>query len=397
VDARNTESNPRKASFPLCLAITIGAVALGLMFSAGAALISPAVQMGDWNFYLMKYADPYRDMVPPAIPGSHESNIGFRLLVPCVAHAIGIGEKGTEVLLAGLSFIFILIVVTGMRRVAPSVGALASIAVLLVGMHPWSLFTSAVTGYFDGFAFTFLAAACFTRRPVLAGFFVMFAGLCDERGLLGACFLPWVHASLFEEDDPRVMADLGSFIARNKGFHAVALGWALYFGLRSIFAAVFKIHAYPATWGLPGADSPIYIVLAALMVFQLGWVPLLWEMRPSALRGASWINGAWIAVLLFSLLASCIVRDLTRSMSYSFPVIFIAICRLLKGNPRRRAERLLLIAAVGSLLIPNFEMLKPITGRPTIRWMKPMAAVVPHVREFVKKELGIHELESESH
>ncbi len=325
---------------------TVVAIALFRAFPSYDALASD-FHRGTWRDVQIKFDHPLIDTSRIFTPGSHESKLTFRLTVPILAHVFHLGETGLLILfaLAGLVLLYLVLKVVftlkGSKR--------AALFVCLATACAWpgeAAFHELRGGYYDALALCLLVAACATSSSLLTAALVFLAAWTDERALIASSFV-----FLF-------------YVRRGKPA-AVVVAAAAYLGARAYLTATHSYTIVTSGIGLSVLSQQAKMIPLAIwsglsgawILVALGAVALFREKRYLATAGF----GGALAVMIAASLA---VADMTRSMAYCLPAVFVALTVL---NPKQ-IEKLCAIAAAISLLVPSYYL----EGSTGFFWLYPL-------------------------
>jgi hypothetical protein len=301
---------------------------------------------GTWRDVQIKFDHPLIDTSRIFAPGSHESKLTFRLTVPILAHILHLDETGLLILfaLAGVVLLYLVLKVTFTLTASKR----AALFVCLATACTWpgeAAFHELRGGYYDALALCLLVAAFATSSSLLTATFLFLAAWTDERALIASSFVLLFHA-------------------RRGKTAALIVAAAAYLGTRAYLTATHS-------------DVDVSGIGFAIFLQQLNVIPLaIW----------SGLGGAWILVavglialfreerylaaagfcgaLAVMIVASLAVVDVTRSMAYCLPAVFVALTVL---NPKQ-IEKLSVIAAAISLLVPSYYL----EGSAGFWWLYPL-------------------------
>ena len=319
--------------------------------------------LGTWQRALVQVDHPFTDMgrLFPDWANQHEAMLTFRITVPLAAHLLGLRRAGILIFqgLAGVVFLYASLAlackITASRKAALSVALAAACC--------WageSGFHELRGGYFDIFAICLLVLALLAESPLLTAVCMLLAAFTDERAVLAS---PLVF--LFA-------------VTRSS-----RVGWRTLFGGKAI-AVPLAIAAYGA--------ARLYFTLKyslAVMTGGNGLSVLSHQLNLVPLGLLTGLNGAWLLVgcgvavlwlgrryaLAVSLLAAValsagsglLVRDISRSVAYCFPAVFVALSVLSRHQSAEEVEKIAVWAGVISLLVPEYQ----IYGSSTPFWLPP--------------------------
>jgi hypothetical protein len=327
------------ASFGLC---TI----LPWFFSCPALRPNPAGRetvARYWQGIVQRKIDhPLYDYTREFPPESNEAKRNFRMLVPLLARASGLGFTGVHLVRFGLQAVLLVGLLLAAERACAdrltALGAALTITGTQVGTAVWR----DAFGWFDNCAHAFVVLAILARNPWLAGTAAVAGLFVDERVL---CALPLV--ALFHA------------VTGGRRSTLLGLGGAVpvYLATRAALSWQFGLHN-PLAWiGVAPVLIPNLANAPAAFWFGLegGWLFMAAATRGSASRQRE-IAGLFVWTLLV-LMASGLVGDFTRSTSYAFPAPLVALAILARsewaaGN-LAGLRRLAGLAAAVSLFVPN--------------------------------------------
>lgn len=299
--------------------------------------------------------------------GSHASKKTFRLTVPVVGHFLGLGILGALVLqfVAGvLLFYFAADIVhrsTGDRSTA-------LFATLAVGFSSPGIASFVdLGGFFDGVALFFLAAAIRADRPLWIGTSVFLAAWTDERALIASSLVLLYHSIRAENRDAQEGAgpdETFRITFLRPATLAVVGAWIGYFALR--FSLAFSLGLETATGGVGLGvflDQVNMIPMGVWSGLEGGWLlvalailALVVERRFALLAAFLFFLGVVVAVALS-------VVDVTRSMTYALPALFVAIRILARVDRRSQVRLYSALACLVSLAWATYG-----AGGPTTIW-----------------------------
>lgn len=299
-------------------------------------------------------------------PASHAAKTAFRLVAPSLAHLLGLGPAGLKLLevCCGL-LLFVLVAVAAERTSGER--RLAVLTTLLVASCFMGI-TAFVEhrGFFDGVALLGLALACAWRNPLAVLMGVSLACWTDERGALAAGLVALLHFS-------EAPAEAGAKRALDPCCLAVALALGLYGAGRAWLAARYGLQT-------PLAGTGAHYLVRQLNNLPLGlWTGLeggwllvlaagvsLWRAGRRALLGCAVLAGGLVIGAAFS------VWDITRSMIYLLPALFLALRLLREHEPAPARLTLCRVAFLLSLLWPNLYT----AGKGEVSWNYPLPLMV---------------------
>ncbi len=313
-----------------------------------------------YSYYFEKIRHPF---LPSAQlnDDSHKSKMAFRLTVPLLGKALGIGSGGSgkDIVVLYLIQSLLLLPFLYMLLELPARFTSRKNALLFaVGCSFTYLCKAFFWDYdfwFDAYAYFFILAGLYFRNPLLVALSLFLAAWTDERAFTA---LPGVFLfHLIQQADYRIPGTPGQVkkAVVSRECLAVVLAGFLYLLLRVLLTLKSEL------WTPVGAQAGVSLdMIPYQFQHRLIGVFLTFE--------GLWLIPAWCLFLLFSrhkafflvlLLVLCAqvviaysVYDITRSMAYSFPVLIIFFA-LLARNAGRYVHTFLPVAAMACLLIPT--------------------------------------------
>lgn len=333
--------------------LMVGAVLCALLpplFSWPELPPMPAPAQAAWAQYWhdilkLKVDNPAYDYTRDFPPESNQAKRNFRITVPLIAHATGLGMSAVPVIRFALQGMLLVCLLLAAERACgdrlAALGAALAVAGTYVGTSVWM----DEWGWFDNCAQAFLLLALVVRGPLPVAAAMLAAAFTDERSLIAAplvcLFHAWTGAGRGARWAP--LATIPAYVAAR-----AALSLAL--GLHNASAGIgtydmvsLNLRAFPA-----GAWS----------AFEGGWL-LVAVACLASFRASRRVQALLLAAAASApVLAAVAVTDFSRSASYGFPAVLAGLAlwaSLPAGAPgtRDRIRRWAAAAAVVSLISPN--------------------------------------------
>lgn len=353
--------------------ILVLSVSLFRAFPSYDALRTPFVQ-STWRPVQIKIDHPLADMSRLFPPDSHEGKLTFRLTVPILAHVLHLGQPGVMVLcvFAGLLLLWCVLNVTyrltGSRK--------AALYTCLATACTWpgaGAFHQMLGGCcYDMIAICALFGALCSAPSVVTAACVFFAAWTDERALI-ACPLVFVFWMTEDGTAGRVV-----FSRKHVG---IVLGAAAYFATR-----VYLTTAYSLTPIVSGGVG-WRVLSQQVNAIPLGvwsglggqWLLVVCGLAAAWLQKQRMIAVALCVALVFVMGTALCVLDMTRSMAYCLPAVFVAMS-LLRRETTRWLERVAFTSCLVSVIFPTYYIqgstgawwLYPLPMQ-AVRWLLPLA------------------------
>ena len=349
------DSLAAKKSWILVSSLLLTAIALFFAFPSYNDIDPRA-----WEPFFQKAATPFQNSPYPA--DAHINQLTFRLYMPLLVHYTHLRITGLMILygLIGIANFYLVLRITNSifndRRTALLIGLCA--AFIYFGKCS---FTEIRGEMFDGVAMFFLLLALYTRSALLTGLFIFLASWTDERGLIASC-LVWLFIIINQQDK--------SFIKRffSPSVLFIYIAWVAYFAGRYFLTAHYGMHAGngPALWALSfemnNMPIGIWSALEGLWILVIySWVLLYKDKQYPEL----FLYLLFTATILF---ISFCVWDITRSVMYLFPAVFISLKVIKDRLDAAVFNRLLLYALALCFVYPAYYS----GGKNQIWWTYPL-------------------------
>lgn len=283
---------------------------------------------------------------------SHLEKRSYRLLVPLLAHTFGFGLKTALIIQQVLACLFLLLALATLRKFfQDNLSALFAAMMMAVSFPGQWGFCDFFC--FDGYAYFLIALAVWTTSPWVLAAAVFAGGLSDERVIMVTPLI-WLWISI------RNGREAGGFSVRSLlwprvNHLALSAAVILFVLLRLYIAAkwgslyetsdicqwaVIKkcIHFLPSAI-LTGLKGGIIIFLAAIALFL--------ARRRFALLALA------VCAVIPSLMTTLMVFDLSRSLYYAFPALFMAMAVLAQQCSVSDCRKITFCAFLGSALFPT--------------------------------------------
>jgi hypothetical protein len=343
----------------------IVAIALFRAFPSYDSLRTPFSEM-TWRDVQVKFDHPLIDTSRIFPTGSHASNLTFRLTVPVLAHIFNLDRIGLLIFFACIGFVLLYLVLvvaftlSGSKRVA--------LFVCLTTACTWpgaAAFHELRGGYYDALALSLLVAACATSSSLLAAAFLFLAAWTDERALIASTFVFLLYAYRLS-----LCNDAGGFRRFLVGKPAaVVAAIAAYLGTRAYLTATHSyVHAASGI-GLSILSQQTNVIPLAIWSGLGGsWILVLLGGLALFLQRRCLVAAAFCCALIGATAASMAVADVTRSMAYCLPAVFVALAALSRSKGIRQIEKLAAISGAISLLVPTYYL----EGTGGLWWLYPL-------------------------
>jgi hypothetical protein len=304
----------------------------------------------NWEGILEKRDHPFLDMALKYGEGHHNANANYRLIVPLAAKVLGLGVRGIFALQSVCAVLLLWVVARVASRATGD--HVASFFVTCGVASTWSgtMGFMELYGVFDGEALLLVCCAALFETPWLVGLCVFLGAWTDERALVASSLVLVYQVARRQRDGADWRASyLGAAPI------AVVVAWVAYFAAR--FAISFYSHM---SLGFGSANLKWVLVdanngpLASWTALEGGWllvlaaiVVLVRQRRPLFLL-------AYCGAISVMLLVAMSVIDITRSMAYMLPAIFVALEVLAEVETGPHLRGLCAASSAVSVLWPNY-------------------------------------------
>lgn len=366
-----TESFTRSSNFPLRLALLC---CLITFVTGGDAVVSvlagydTLAESDTWQFLQKQIVSPLTTY-SVLDPYHHTSKMGYRLLPPYIGKLCwNCSLKGQMLFLIGLEylagFLFFLftykLLIPYCKNKVPLTWLLLGLCFTFLG----KIFFWDTYAYFDAYALLFLSLSLYTPSPVLIFLYLSLAFWTDERSMVASAL---VGLWWFMADDPseKHAAYFGKFARVPSPRHwAIALALGVTFGLRWLLATQY---------GRPSVTSITQIIAEAKFTliktrlielipfvsvssFESYWVYVTGAVVVLGLNRERWAAAFYLLAISASFGVSFLVYDMTRSIMYAFPALFIGIRIMARELPTKVFQRLALGVLFAAALYPTYYL-----------------------------------------
>ncbi len=331
------------------------AIIAGLVFSGGISLSAKFALFGDGEWYAYDYKAQHltADMSLIHEAGSHAAKLTTRVTFPFTVRILHLNRNRLP-----LFFLFQAALLTGLtyavvyRETASRVVAVFS-TLFFASTITWSLSIWPATGFSDGTAWILaLSALLIPQRTIFLLIPLGVAALwTDERALLSliACLL----VRLWNDSERLQLSELLAWVSIP----------VVYLTTRLIASNL--LHWNTATEGISLAsiipslsDSYPYL----FFTFSLGWILLAADLTASFKNKP--LRSLLVTIFVLGvIIISHTVHDITRSITYLFPIFLIPLLDFNGSKTRTNLKDpqlnpLIAFTIITCLLIPNIEIIR---------------------------------------
>jgi hypothetical protein len=233
------------------------------------------------------------------------------------------------------------------------------------------------TLFYDSFAYLGLMLSIYFYDKKISILFLIFSFFVDERAVIPSLILP-IYYILNNYEFSKIPTRIGELlrllIFKNKSFYYVAISISAYFLIRTILYVQFDLKTPVGSnsgvsigFALRHGMNMIYAIYYALKIFLI--FPML------AIYALAVNKHHWLAISLFLIFFACLlistsVDDVTRSMSFSFILIFIAFKLAYEFKETKPLRHILYLMFIVHLITPTYTLLLSLIPMEPWRWGK---------------------------
>ena len=233
------------------------------------------------------------------------------------------------------------------------------------------------TLFYDSFAYLGLMLSIYFYDKKISILILVFSFFVDERAVIPSFVLP-IYFILNKYEFSKISTSLWDafrlLILNNKSFYFVAISISVYVMIRTVLYVQFDLKTPVGSnsgvtlgFALRHGANMIYAIYYALKVFLI--FPIL------AIYAMAVKKNYWLAISLFLIFVACLVvstsvDDVTRSMSFSFILIFITFRLATEFNEIRPLRHILYLMFIIHLITPTYTLLLNLIPMEPWKWGK---------------------------
>jgi hypothetical protein len=326
--------------------LAVVAISLLRAFPSYEALHTDFVK-ATWRNAESKFDNPMTDSGAMFPSESHESKLAFRLTVPVLAHVFHLRRTGALILFAGAGVLLLHTVLGVAYTITTSKTAAFSVCLATACAWPGEAgFHELRGGYYDAMALCLLLLSLPVTSPLLTAILVFLAAWTDERSLLASSFL--------------------FLIGKPAATLAACAG---YVGVRTYLTLT---HSFAAT---TTAGIGFAVLCRQANIIPLGiwtglsgnWIIVVCGLIALLLRKRYLMAVGYVLALVMTVGVALSVVDVTRSMSYCLPAVFVGLA-FLNNEPIRTVEKIAILSGLVSLVVPTHY----VEGNAGLWWLYPL-------------------------
>lgn len=233
------------------------------------------------------------------------------------------------------------------------------------------------TLFYDSFAYLGLMLSIYFYDKKISIFILVFSFFVDERAVIPSLVMP-IYFILNKYEFSKIPTSLSEvfklLILNNKSFYFVSLSIIVYVSVRTLLYFQYDLKTPVGSnsgvtlgFALRHGANMFYALYYALKIFLIFPVLAVYAM---AIK-----RHYWLAISLFLLFTACLVvstsvDDVTRSMSFSFILIFITFQLAAEFKETRPLRHLLYLMFIIHLITPTYTLLLNLIPMEPWRWGK---------------------------
>ena len=290
------------------------------------------------------------------------TNLRFRRTIPVLAYALNLRRNGLLFIFAVSGIVLLLGTLHTVERVTSSRKAAFLVCLAVACAWPGeAAFHDLRGGYFDAVALCLLVLALALSSPVPVALCVFLAAWTDERALLASAFVLLFAISR----SPKT--GWGS-LKCGKPLGVMA-AWVAYLATRAWLTSFDSLATTSGGLGLTAFTQQLNAVPLGIWTGLGGcWILTGCGVVSCIFQKRHWMSVFFCGALLLLAALAAAITDITRTMSYGLPAVFLALNLLACGEPVRRIERVALLSAAVAFATPTYY----VQGSSGFWWIYPL-------------------------
>lgn len=279
-------------------------------------------------------------------PSSHQAKLAFRLTMPIIAHIFHLGITGI-LMFQGLIGILLFYFSTKLfERITEDKVSALLLTFSLAFIYAGRVSFTEIRGVFDGLSLFLLVFSMYFKNPTLIFLGIFLTSWTDERGLIASAivFLFWLYAK--ESYGKRIF---------NKQTIAIVVAWIAYFTSRYFVALTFNFSTNTAGTGLKlFIEQTNNLPIGIWSALEGNWIFIFISLFILFKQKKYLFFFFYVWGILIMLLVAMSVFDITRSMAYLLPAMFLSIIIIKEIETKTTLRQTILLAATLSFLYPAY-------------------------------------------
>lgn len=303
----------------------------------------------NWNSINEQIQNPFEKK--DYTPTTHMANTTFRLTVPIIAKVLGFKEHRILILQI-IALVLFFYFAAMLFKIITNDLVSASLATLgLAFIFPGNVLVSDLRGLFDGIAYCFILGAMYSKNPFLIFLFTILSSFTDERALIASC-LVFLWFNLISNDFNNFK--FLTFFKFNSKIISIFIAWITYFVIR--FYLQYKLGFNIGTgMGLGLAKEQINNIPFGIWTGLEGfWILIILSLIIILKKNIWSFLIIYSSFMLTITIISISLTDITRSMAYILPAIFISLYILKEYEDKNFIRYLTLFVLIICFFFPTY-------------------------------------------
>lgn len=317
-----------------------------------------------WNPIFEKGAHPFTNSDHNS--GTHAAKLTFRLTAPLIVHALHLNVTGALILFGIIGLMSFWLVLKITHRIFDDKRTTIIVGLCTAFIYFGKLsFTSVVSGFVDGMAIFFLLLAIYTKSNILRSLLVVIAAFTDERALIASSILAVLY--IVESNS----ASIKRLFQPN--CISVYIAWGIYFTIRVTLANSYNLQTDTKGVGLSVLFNQINNIPMGIWSALEGlWIIVFysWYLLLNKKKYLELLLFVWCSAII--LLVGVSVVDISRSVVYLFPAIFVSFSIIKKTSNLATFNKLLIYSLILCFIYPAYY----VGGKKTIWWTYPFPLAI---------------------
>jgi hypothetical protein len=273
---------------------------------------------------------------------SHTAKMHYRPFLPVMGYILHINALviwAIQLLIAPL-FYYVVFKTLIIKTTDATVSFLLTLTLAL--SFPGKVFANDVYGCFDGYPYFFLAVALFVSNNWSKSLFLLFACLCDERSFIGVVAIVLLQ---FINDKNEI---------KLKSYFPIFSFFLLFLAIRFFLmvkkgaimeASYIELNTLLANYSL--------LPLAILSALDGLWIVFILFFMKTFLE-KDWKLFLVLPILLVYIFLSCMLFDVTRSISYAYLLGLVMFIKLYQTEQKDFVRSVAWLGCIASFILPNY-------------------------------------------
>jgi hypothetical protein len=290
------------------------------------------------------------------------ANLRFRRTVPVLAYLFGLRRNGLLLTFAIAGIVLLLGTLHAVDQVTSSRKAAFFVCLAVACVWPGeTAFHDLRGGYFDAVALCLLVLALCSSSSILAGICVFLAAWTDERALLASVFVLLFAVSRDPKTSWRSLTG-----AKPAG---IMIAWVAYLATRVWLTSSASLATTSGGLGVATFVEQLNALPLGIWAGLGGcWILTACGAASCVLQKRYWMAACFSGAVILMVALAGGITDITRTMSYALPAVFLAVSLLARGETVRRIEKVALLSAAISFVAPTYY----VQGSSGFWWIYPL-------------------------